>query len=292
MAIGFTFRGSAIPPEEGPKPQMIATNTESGEIVFSEVEKGQEPGHFVASVIFPAEGFWDLEIRTASLGRVKAGQLSVGGTEGGEGLGLPSWLWFVVVVLLIAGVSVFVGGRVMRRRRALAMEGIGAFPSTVAPRMDAAPDLPRTGAIPALRSGLSRMLSSTSEAGLSQGSSGTDVNLQGLQDSLTQLDQRIRRIEVRQADPSRPDELDAKASQVAASLEEVKQELQTMAERVQAVTRELEAVTSNLSSSIGYRAREVFKCNSCQSQGRVASLFRCTQCGQDSWVGWWPPGKQ
>ena len=186
----------------------------------------------------------------------------------------------------------FVGGRVIRRRRAHELEGIGAFSSTVAPSMDAVPDLPRTGAIPALRSGLSRMLSTTSEAGVPQGSSGTNVNLQGLQDSLTQLDQRIRRVEVRQADSSRPDELDSNASQVAASLEEVKQELQTMAERVQTVTRELEAITSNLGSSIGYRAKEVFKCNSCQSEGRVASIFRCTQCGQDSWVGWWPPGKQ
>ena len=63
-----------------------------------------------------------------------------------------------------------------------------------------------------------------------------------------------------------------------------------MAERVP-VTRELEAITSNLGSSIGYRAKEVFKCNSCQSEGRVASIFS-TQCGQDRWVGWWPPGKQ
>ena len=60
VAIGFTFRGSAIPLEEGPKPQVIATNTGSGEIVFLEVEKGRSMAALwpVSSFLQKDSGIW------------------------------------------------------------------------------------------------------------------------------------------------------------------------------------------------------------------------------------------
>jgi hypothetical protein len=31
-----------------------------------------------------------------------------------------------------------------------------------------------------------------------------------------------------------------------------------------------------------------FRCNSCKSHGRVAMYLKCTSCGEEQWVGWWP----
>jgi len=31
-----------------------------------------------------------------------------------------------------------------------------------------------------------------------------------------------------------------------------------------------------------------FRCGHCHSQGKVAMYLKCTDCGEEQWVGWWP----
>ena len=35
-----------------------------------------------------------------------------------------------------------------------------------------------------------------------------------------------------------------------------------------------------------------FKCSQCRSQGLVAFYVKCTSCGKENWMGWWPDGKK
>jgi len=34
--------------------------------------------------------------------------------------------------------------------------------------------------------------------------------------------------------------------------------------------------------------RNNFQCSSCKSHGKVAMYLKCTCCGEEQWVGWWP----
>jgi hypothetical protein len=50
----------------------------------------------------------------------------------------------------------------------------------------------------------------------------------------------------------------------------------------------LEVIADNLQSTLGYGVRKTFRCDSCGTQGFVASQVSCSKCGTASWWGWWP----
>ncbi len=54
------------------------------------------------------------------------------------------------------------------------------------------------------------------------------------------------------------------------------------------IGKRLEVISSNLQMTLGYGIKKAFRCDSCGSQGFVASRVVCSKCGTPSWWGWWP----
>jgi hypothetical protein len=54
------------------------------------------------------------------------------------------------------------------------------------------------------------------------------------------------------------------------------------------LSRQIEAVSANLKDTPAYGLHKHFVCRSCGSEGHVALIIRCTQCGKEGWQGWWP----
>lgn len=75
------------------------------------------------------------------------------------------------------------------------------------------------------------------------------------------------------------------------AIQQLRQSLQVLAQHTQAVTASIQAISANLEATPGYGLRKTFTCRSCGSKGFVAARTRCTNCGQESWVGWSPQRK-
>lgn len=54
----------------------------------------------------------------------------------------------------------------------------------------------------------------------------------------------------------------------------------------------VEIISDNLQSTLGYSVRKTFRCESCGTQGFVASQVSCSKCGTSGWFGWWPPDQE
>jgi hypothetical protein len=54
------------------------------------------------------------------------------------------------------------------------------------------------------------------------------------------------------------------------------------------LSRQIEAISANLKDTPAYGLHKHFVCRSCGSEGYVALIIRCTQCGKEGWQGWWP----
>ena len=61
-----------------------------------------------------------------------------------------------------------------------------------------------------------------------------------------------------------------------------------VAQQVQALNATVAAITEQLAGTPGYGAQKNFVCSSCQSTGTVAVPLKCTKCGGDNWMGWFP----
>ncbi len=66
------------------------------------------------------------------------------------------------------------------------------------------------------------------------------------------------------------------------------QKVQAMAKRVLELSEEVKSISAKLRCTLAYDVYHSFKCDSCSSQGLVATVLRCTKCGHESWRGWWP----
>jgi len=66
------------------------------------------------------------------------------------------------------------------------------------------------------------------------------------------------------------------------------EQLQAMVKRIQDLGQEIKNISARLQGTLGYDAYHTFKCDKCQTQGVVATVFRCTECGHQTWRGWWP----
>ncbi len=59
-------------------------------------------------------------------------------------------------------------------------------------------------------------------------------------------------------------------------------------QQVQDLSEQMDEISDNLRSSLGYGAAKLFNCCECGSSGTVAIHVKCTQCGEENWMGWWP----
>jgi len=50
----------------------------------------------------------------------------------------------------------------------------------------------------------------------------------------------------------------------------------------------VDQIARHLSHTAGYRLRDTFQCDKCQSRGHAAVKISCTVCNRESWLGWFP----
>lgn len=66
------------------------------------------------------------------------------------------------------------------------------------------------------------------------------------------------------------------------------QEYQALMNQVRKLTAQVEGLTRAAQATPGFGSRNSFTCSSCGAQGMVATVVRCTKCGKDKWLGFWP----
>ena len=54
----------------------------------------------------------------------------------------------------------------------------------------------------------------------------------------------------------------------------------------------MESISTELKRTLGYGIQKTFKCDSCGSEGFVASQVICSKCGTGSMWGWWPTDEE
>ena len=69
------------------------------------------------------------------------------------------------------------------------------------------------------------------------------------------------------------------------------QQFQELAKYVQKLSEEVRSISVKLQSTLGYDIYHSFKCERCGTQEQVATVFKCTSCGHESWRGWWPKNR-
>ena len=65
-------------------------------------------------------------------------------------------------------------------------------------------------------------------------------------------------------------------------------EHQALMNQVRKLTAQVESLTKAARATPGFGARNSFTCASCGARGMVATVYRCTKCGKDKWLGFWP----
>jgi tetrahydromethanopterin S-methyltransferase subunit G len=73
----------------------------------------------------------------------------------------------------------------------------------------------------------------------------------------------------------------ASAAAPAKELKEIKSEVQDLSDR-------MNEISGNLKYSLGYGVGRIFQCKHCESKQLVALHVKCTDCGEETWLGWWP----
>lgn len=61
-----------------------------------------------------------------------------------------------------------------------------------------------------------------------------------------------------------------------------------LVERVKQMNQRISEISTKLQGTVGYDTYHQFKCEKCGGEGLVATPYRCTRCGTQTWRGWWP----
>jgi hypothetical protein len=80
-------------------------------------------------------------------------------------------------------------------------------------------------------------------------------------------------------------QLEERVKQLEAALKNIPEATRTLKDRVDKISAAIKAVEGNKSD---YGFLEAFRCNHCHSIGNVAVYVKCTSCGKENWMGWWP----
>ncbi len=105
-----------------------------------------------------------------------------------------------------------------------------------------------------------------------------------LQATLADVVKRLSKIENVM---ERLEQLEKKVAQISADSGKSPQNQQAL-ENVKELEEQIEEISDNLRSSLGYGVRKIFRCKYCKSKGLVALHVKCTDCGEETWLGWWP----
>lgn len=100
-----------------------------------------------------------------------------------------------------------------------------------------------------------------------------------IQAEIARMSQQLERLEESIAQVGRQQRMAPDAGDAVRQLEE----------SLQAVNSKVDSIIEDLQSTVGYRMRAKFVCDSCGSQGHVASRFTCTSCLKEDLWGWFPP---
>jgi hypothetical protein len=80
-------------------------------------------------------------------------------------------------------------------------------------------------------------------------------------------------------------ELDMKISNLAASVNMSPEITQELSERIDEIYNFLETLPAERSDP---GIQELYECSQCHSRKLVALHVKCTNCGNENWLGWWP----
>ena len=109
--------------------------------------------------------------------------------------------------------------------------------------------------------------------------------LRTISSDLANQTQELREIEARVS------QLESGAIDSNLAIQLYSEKVQNMEDHIQKIEERTKEALEITKSNFGYKLREDFKCESCGSKGLVAIHIRCTQCGEESWWGWWPASK-
>jgi len=79
--------------------------------------------------------------------------------------------------------------------------------------------------------------------------------------------------------------LEEKVKQLEAQIKLMPDSNRTLKGRIDEISNVLEMLKDEKSD---HTFLEGFKCSHCHSRGLVAMYVKCTGCGKESWLGWWP----
>jgi predicted nuclease with TOPRIM domain len=80
-------------------------------------------------------------------------------------------------------------------------------------------------------------------------------------------------------------QLEEKVKQLEAIIKLMPDSTRTLKGRVDEISNVLEMLQDNKSD---HTFLEGFKCSHCHSERLAAFYVKCTSCGKESWMGWWP----
>ncbi|MBN1162090.1 MAG: hypothetical protein JXA17_09095 [Dehalococcoidales bacterium] len=80
-------------------------------------------------------------------------------------------------------------------------------------------------------------------------------------------------------------QLEEKIRQLETLMKNAPESAGTLKARIDKIAAELEAGEGKKSD---YGFLEAFRCSHCRSKGNVAIYIKCTSCGKENWMGWWP----
>jgi hypothetical protein len=97
-----------------------------------------------------------------------------------------------------------------------------------------------------------------------------------------------QRLAMAEAAVGRIGQLEATLAAVQAAGGPKAQDFQAVVNQLKKVSGQVDSVMQGLQNTPGYGTRRNFQCGSCGTQGMVVSLYRCSKCGKEKWLGWWP----
>ncbi len=102
------------------------------------------------------------------------------------------------------------------------------------------------------------------------------------------LDELLERVDKMEMALVRMDKLEEKIAHLRAANSPGAQDFNIVVKQLKKVSANVDGLIKGIKNTPGYDAHRTFTCKSCGSDGNIATVLRCTKCGKDKWVGWWP----
>jgi hypothetical protein len=104
----------------------------------------------------------------------------------------------------------------------------------------------------------------------------------------TTLDDLIKRIENLESDLGKLNQTEKKTPDLAGSVNMLAKKLESEVGNIQKINGRVEKIIRESTGTPGYGIREKFTCSKCGSHGYLVIPARCSCCGTEGWLGWWP----